>query len=41
MLPFKPAYLWVDMEMTGLNPFTDTIIEFACILSDEKFTQFE
>jgi oligoribonuclease (3'-5' exoribonuclease) len=35
-LPFKPRYLWVDLEMSGLDPLKNRIIEFACILTDEK-----
>ena len=30
-----PARLiWVDMEMTGLNPATDRVIEVAIIITD-------
>lgn len=41
MLSFNPSYLWVDLEMSGLDPIKNTILEFACILSDNKLTQFE
>ena len=34
-LPFKPKFLWVDLEMSGLDPKTNEILEFACILTDE------
>jgi oligoribonuclease len=30
-------FLWIDCEMTGLNPQKDKIIEMACIITDEKF----
>jgi len=36
ILPFKPALLWVDLEMSGLNPIQHRILEFACILTDER-----
>jgi oligoribonuclease len=26
--------IWIDMEMTGLNPVTDKIIEVAVIVTD-------
>lgn len=35
-LPFRPKLLWVDMEMSGLNPRYNRILEFACIITDEK-----
>ena len=35
-LPFKPTLLWVDLEMSGLNPNYHRILEFACILTDDK-----
>ena len=28
--------VWIDLEMTGLNPETDKIIEIATIISDSK-----
>lgn len=40
MLDFHPTLLWVDMEMSGLDPIKNRIIEFACILSDAKLTHF-
>jgi oligoribonuclease len=40
MLDFTPQYLWVDLEMSGLDPIRNTILEFACILSDKKLTKF-
>ncbi|EEB15235.1 oligoribonuclease, putative [Pediculus humanus corporis] len=27
-------YIWIDLEMTGLNPETDTILEVACIITE-------
>lgn len=30
-----PTYLvWLDMEMTGLDPDTDRVIELACVVTD-------
>ena len=29
--------LWIDLEMTGLDPDNDTIIEIACEVTDFKF----
>ncbi len=28
--------IWIDMEMTGLNPHTDRIIEFALVVTDSQ-----
>ena len=30
----SPYFLWVDLEMTGLVPEKDKIIEFAAIITD-------
>lgn len=30
--------IWIDLEMTGLNPFTDQIIEIATLVTDAKLT---
>ena len=35
-LPFKPSYLWIDLEMSGLNSSYHRILELACILTDDK-----
>ncbi len=32
----KLDLVWIDLEMTGLNPETDQIIEIATIISDSK-----
>lgn len=29
-----PKLLWVDLEMSGLDPLKNRILEFACILTD-------
>ena len=39
MLHFTPKLLWVDLEMSGLDPRQNRILEFACILTDGKVTQ--
>ncbi|NNE37631.1 MAG: oligoribonuclease, partial [Gammaproteobacteria bacterium] len=28
--------IWIDLEMTGLNPDTDYIIEIATVITDAK-----
>lgn len=33
-LNFVPKLLWVDLEMSGLDPLKNRILEFACILTD-------
>ena len=30
--------IWVDMEMTGLDPMTDRIIEIAVVVTDAQLT---
>ena len=32
--------LWVDLEMTGLDPIEDQILEVAAIVTDWNFTEF-
>lgn len=31
--------IWIDLEMTGLEPETDTIIEIATIVTDEQLAE--
>ncbi len=31
--------VWIDLEMTGLSPFTDRIIEIAVVVTDAHLTQ--
>lgn len=38
-LPRK--FLWVDLEMTGLDPKTDKIIELAAIVTDFDFKELD
>ncbi|MCZ0933086.1 MAG: oligoribonuclease [Oligoflexia bacterium] len=33
--------LWLDLEMTGLSPETDVIIEAAAIITDKDFNELE
>ncbi len=33
--------LWVDLEMTGLEPETDQIIEVAALVTDWEFTELD
>ena len=35
----KANLLWVDLEMTGLDPEKDRIMEVACIATDWKFNK--
>ncbi len=35
----KNHLIWIDMEMTGLNPVTDKIIEIALIVTDSELNQ--
>lgn len=37
---FKPEYiLWMDLEMTGLDPVQDRILEVAAIITDWEFKE--
>ena len=31
----KNNLIWIDLEMTGLNTFQDTIIEIATVVTDK------
>ncbi len=33
--------VWVDMEMTGLDPFNDKIIEVAVVVTDSELNVLE
>ena len=35
----KATLLWVDLEMTGLEPKKDRILEVACIATDWDFNE--
>ena len=40
LLPASDQNLvWIDLEMTGLSPFTDRIIEIAVVVTDAHLTQ--
>lgn len=32
--PTEDKFIWIDLEMTGLNPFSDKILEIASIVTD-------
>ncbi len=36
---FQSPLIWLDMEMTGLEPAYDTILEIAIIVTDNNFKQ--
>ncbi|MFA7665219.1 MAG: oligoribonuclease [Burkholderiaceae bacterium] len=36
--PDESRLIWVDMEMTGLNPGVDRIIEIAVVVTDQSLT---
>ena len=35
-MPSRDALIWIDLEMTGLKPQTDTIIEIATLVTDSQ-----
>ena len=37
----KATLLWVDLEMTGLSPVDDRILEVAAIATDWDFNEFD
>ena len=37
----KATLLWIDLEMTGLSPVKDRIMEVAAIATDWDFNEFE
>jgi len=37
--PDEPNLVWMDLEMTGLDPERDTILEIATIVTDSELTQ--
>ena len=37
--PLEQPLVWVDLEMTGLDPETDVIVEIAIIVTDGKLEQ--
>ena len=41
MNPKIPKFLWLDMEMTGLNPETEVIIEAAAIVTDHHHQEID
>ena len=37
----KATLLWVDLEMTGLSPVDDRILEVAAIATDWDFNEYD
>lgn len=35
-MPLQDRLVWIDLEMTGLDPKTDTVIEIATIVTDSQ-----
>ncbi len=33
--------VWIDLEMTGLDPSTDEIVEIACIVTEADLTELD
>lgn len=38
---FSPQLFWVDLEMSGLDPLKNRILEFACVLTDSSLKHIE
>ena len=38
LAPSDQNLVWIDLEMTGLSPFTDRIIEIAVVVTDPQLT---
>jgi oligoribonuclease len=39
MTALIPSIIWVDCEMTGLNPQTDSLVEVAVVITDDQLQQ--
>ena len=39
LTPNESNLIWIDLEMTGLSPVTDRIIEIAVVVTDAQITQ--
>ena len=39
MSPSPDNLVWIDLEMTGLDPDTDVIIEIATIVTDDQLNE--
>ena len=33
--------VWIDLEMTGLDPINDEIVEIACIVTESDLTEID
>jgi oligoribonuclease len=39
MITPSPAYLFLDLETTGFDPYTGSVLEIACIITSEHLTE--
>src|SRR4051794_34655155 len=39
--PLPPVLVWIDLEMTGLDPSRHTIVEIATIVTDDELEIIE
>ena len=40
-MPTADRLVWIDCEMTGLNPLTDELVEIACIVTEGDLTELD
>jgi len=40
-MPAADRLVWIDLEMTGLNPKVDEIVEVACIVTEADLTEVD
>lgn len=41
MMPLAEKLVWIDMEMTGLDPVSDHILEISCIITNPDLEIFQ
>ncbi len=40
-MPTADRLVWIDCEMTGLDPLIDELVEIACIVTDAELTELD